>query len=121
MAGSPSPAHPAEIPAHRKRRQAPTSPFLLRFRTRWKLVRGLATLVKYELRNNPFTGTVFVFRAKKADCLKRLYWGGTGLVMPRFSSSDGAATPTRSGRTARWDIARPHQKPSSQWTRPTMH
>ncbi|NBZ90189.1 IS66 family insertion sequence element accessory protein TnpB, partial [Rhodobacteraceae bacterium CYK-10] len=30
---------------------------------------------------DPFTGTVFVFRAKQADRLKLLYWDGTGLVM----------------------------------------
>lgn len=30
---------------------------------------------------SPFTGTVFVFRVKKADRLKLLYWDGTGLVM----------------------------------------
>ena len=42
---------------------------------------GLAALVKNELRKDPFTGTVFVFRAKKADRLKLLYWDGTGLVM----------------------------------------
>ena len=42
---------------------------------------GLAALVKNELRKDPFTGTVFVFRAKRADRLKLLYWDGTGLVM----------------------------------------
>ena len=42
---------------------------------------GLAALVKTELRKEPFTGTVFVFRAKRADRLKLLYWDGTGLVM----------------------------------------
>ena len=42
---------------------------------------GLAALVKNELRKEPFTGTVFVFRAKRADRLKLLYWDGTGLVM----------------------------------------
>lgn len=33
--------------------------------------------------NETFTvrGTVFVFRAKRADRLKLLYWDGTGLVM----------------------------------------
>jgi transposase len=41
----------------------------------------LAAMVKNELRKDPFTGTVFVFRAKKADRLKLLYWDGTGLVM----------------------------------------
>jgi transposase len=42
---------------------------------------GLAALVKNELRKEPFTGTVFVFRSKRADRLKLLYWDGTGLVM----------------------------------------
>lgn len=41
---------------------------------------GLAALLKNELRKEPFTGTVFVFRAKRADRLKLLYWDGTGLV-----------------------------------------
>ena len=36
---------------------------------------GRAALVKNELRKEPFTGTVFVFR------LKRVYWDETGLVM----------------------------------------
>jgi transposase len=31
--------------------------------------------------NRPRGGTLFVFRAKKADRLKLLYWDGTGLVM----------------------------------------
>jgi transposase len=42
---------------------------------------SLAAMVKNELRKDPFTGTVFVFRARKADRLKLLYWDGTGLVM----------------------------------------
>ena len=42
---------------------------------------GLAALVQNELRKEPFTGTVFVFRSKRADRLKLLYWDGTGLVM----------------------------------------
>ena len=41
---------------------------------------GLAALVQSVLRKDPFTGTVFVFRAKRADRLKLLYWDGTGLV-----------------------------------------
>jgi transposase len=38
-------------------------------------------MVKNELRKDPFTGTVFVFRAKKSDRLKLLYWDGTGLAV----------------------------------------
>jgi transposase len=39
---------------------------------------GLAALVKNELDQNPFTGTVFVFRPKRLDRLKLLYWDGSG-------------------------------------------
>lgn len=42
---------------------------------------GLAALIKNELRKDPFTGAVFVFRSRRADRLKVLYWDGTGLVM----------------------------------------
>ena len=42
---------------------------------------GLAAVVKRALRRDPFTGTVFVFRAKRADRLKLIFWDGTGRVM----------------------------------------
>ena len=42
---------------------------------------GLAALVQSVLKEDPFTGTVFVFRAKRADRLKLLFWDGSGLVM----------------------------------------
>jgi transposase len=42
---------------------------------------GLAALVSPVLRNDPFTGKVFVFRSRRADRLKLLYWDSTGLVM----------------------------------------
>ncbi len=38
-------------------------------------------MVQTVLRKDPFTGTVFVFRAKRLDRLKLLYWDGSGLVM----------------------------------------
>ncbi|NKJ71895.1 IS66 family insertion sequence element accessory protein TnpB [Rhizobium leguminosarum bv. viciae] len=41
----------------------------------------MAALVKNELHKDPFTGTVFVFRSRKADRLKLIYWDGSGLVM----------------------------------------
>jgi len=42
---------------------------------------GLSALVRNELDRDPFTGTVFVFRSKRSDRLKLLYWDGSGLVM----------------------------------------
>lgn len=52
---------------------------------------GLAALVKNELHKDPFTGTVFVFRSRKADRLKLIYWDGSGLVMAykRLDCTDG--------------------------------
>lgn len=52
---------------------------------------GLAAVVKNELHKDPFTGTVFVFRSRKADRLKLIYWAGSGLViMVRLRSKDSA-------------------------------
>ncbi|MFZ7094174.1 IS66 family insertion sequence element accessory protein TnpB [Primorskyibacter sp. 2E233] len=42
---------------------------------------GLAALVQSTLAEAPFTGTVFVFRSRRADRLKVLFWDGSGLVM----------------------------------------
>lgn len=63
---------------------------------------GLAALVANELRKDPFTGTVFVFRAKRADRLKLLYWDGSGLVMAykRLEEHVFAWPPVRDGLMA---------------------
>lgn len=42
---------------------------------------GLAALVKEEMGADPFSGVIYVFRAKRADKLKLLYWDGTGVVL----------------------------------------
>ena len=42
---------------------------------------GLAALVQSHLRRKPFDGSVYVFRSKRADRLKLIYWDGSGLVM----------------------------------------
>ena len=41
---------------------------------------GLAATVQSVLRQDPFCGTVFVFRSKRADRVKLLVYDGTGLV-----------------------------------------
>jgi transposase len=42
---------------------------------------GLIAVVQHELGRDPFDGTVFVFRAKRGDRVKIVFWDGTGLVM----------------------------------------
>ncbi|ASG24691.1 IS66 family insertion sequence element accessory protein TnpB [Nitrospirillum viridazoti] len=42
---------------------------------------GLAALVQEVLAQDAYSGTVFVFRSKRADRLKLLVWDGTGLVL----------------------------------------
>ena len=42
---------------------------------------GFAALVREQLRHDPFSGTIFVFRSKRADRLKILAWDGSGLVL----------------------------------------
>ena len=40
---------------------------------------GLAALVKEHLKSDPFSGAVYVFRAKRADRVKLIWWDGSGL------------------------------------------
>ena len=42
---------------------------------------GLAALVKERLGADPFSGAIFVFRAKRADRVKLICWDGTGLCL----------------------------------------
>lgn len=64
------------LPSNRVRIMVATTPIDFR-----KGHDGLAALVSSRLRKDPFTGTVFVFRSRRADRLKLLYWDGAGLVM----------------------------------------
>jgi transposase len=41
----------------------------------------LAALVGEQLKHDPFSGTIFIFRSKRADRLKILTWDGSGLVL----------------------------------------
>ena len=40
---------------------------------------GLAALVRETLGEDPFSGTIYVFRSKRADRVKMVAWDGTGL------------------------------------------
>ena len=42
---------------------------------------GLAAVAKEALGQDPFAGTVIVFRARRADRIKIIVWDGSGLVM----------------------------------------
>ena len=42
---------------------------------------GLATLVRESMLADPFSGAVYVFRAKRADRIKLLVWDRTGMVL----------------------------------------
>jgi transposase len=42
---------------------------------------GLSALVQNSLESNPFCGHIFVFRGRRGDLLKLLWWDGTGLCL----------------------------------------
>jgi transposase len=42
---------------------------------------GLAAIVQTVLRHDPFFGTIYVFRCKRADSVKLLVWDCCGLVL----------------------------------------
>ena len=42
---------------------------------------GLATIVQDKLEADPFSGHVFVFRGRRGDRLKVLWWSGDGLCL----------------------------------------
>lgn len=41
----------------------------------------LAALVQESLGSDPFSGSIYVFRAKRADRVKILWWDGTGICL----------------------------------------
>ena len=42
---------------------------------------GLAATIETVLGQDPYSGTIFVLRSKRADRIKILVWDGTGLVL----------------------------------------
>lgn len=51
---------------------------------------GLAAVAKEALGQDPFAGTVIVFRARRADRIKIIVWDGSGLVMLWKALDEGA-------------------------------
>ena len=50
---------------------------------------GLAALVRETMQADPFSGAVYVFRAKRADRVKLIYWDGTGTCLFAKRLEDG--------------------------------
>jgi transposase len=44
---------------------------------------GLSAIVQLKLEQDPFAGHVFVFRGRRGDLIKVLWWMGTGCVCLR--------------------------------------
>lgn len=42
---------------------------------------GLAALVKEQLGADPFSGVIYVFRSKRKDGVKLLFWDGSGICL----------------------------------------
>lgn len=50
---------------------------------------GLAAYVEQQLQVDPFSGVIYVFRSKRADKVKLLFWDQTGLVLVTKRLEDG--------------------------------
>jgi transposase len=50
---------------------------------------GLAALVRETMGADPFSGAVYVFRAKRADRIKLIFWNGTGVCLMAKRLEDG--------------------------------
>jgi transposase len=68
---------------------------------------GLSAMVQTTLQENPFSGHVFVFRGRRGDLIKLLWWSGDGLCLfakrlergrffwPQATSGSVALTPAQ--------------------------
>jgi transposase len=50
---------------------------------------GLVAPVRERMRIDPFSGVIYVFRAKRADRVKLIFWDGTGIVLVAKRLEDG--------------------------------
>jgi len=51
---------------------------------------SLAALVEAEYGGRPYSGVIYVFRAKRADRIKLIWWDGTGLCLMAKRLEQGA-------------------------------
>ena len=76
---------------------------------------GLAAVVHETLGANPFGGVIYVFRSKRADRVKLLFWDGTGLVLATKRLEQGSFRPPSSQGDCRITRSLP-RKPLIVWT-----
>ncbi len=65
---------------------------------------GLAMMVQGVLHHDPFCGHLFVFRGRRANLIKIVYWDGTGLCL--FTKRD---------RAKACSCGRPTSNPAGPW------
>jgi transposase len=51
---------------------------------------GLAALVREDMQADPFCGAIYVFRAKRPDRIKLIFWDGTGACLFAKRLENGA-------------------------------
>jgi transposase len=56
---------------------------------------GLASLAQNHLDNDPFSGQLLVFRGRRGDLIKVLWWDGQGLCLSRRDSRKAALSGPR--------------------------
>jgi transposase len=83
---------------------------------------GLATLVRETMTADPFSGTVYVFRAKRTDRIELIFWDGTGLCLFAKRLEDGIEKDIRGRspeerRITRQQKSRPLADTFEQWLR----
>ena len=66
-----------------------------------KGIAGLSAIAQDVLRQKPASGAVFVFRGRKGDRIKVLYWDGQGFCPTTRCSSGGAFRGLRRGMVPR--------------------
>ena len=69
---------------------------------------GLAALVQSQLEQDPFSGQLFVFRGRKGDRVKLLWWDGDGLCL-LAKRLEGGALHLAPGQRG---VGGPHRRPA---------
>jgi transposase len=79
--------------------------------------RGADRLAALVLKHDPFSGTIYIFRSKRADRLKILAWDGSGLVLFWKRLEHGAFRwPPISDGVMRLSLPRSSPHLSTEWT-----